>query len=563
MRLDRLGAFHQTRLSFVRSLTRKMAREEWTIECTRFDLDADGFGDTLFSITTPGKEGGKAERYTLVFFTQHLDDTDRSDRVIAEAWDLAFALCEGEVTESMLAELRENIPKQEAGRCSAKVLVLSRANKSVRNFNHIVEKLARGQQPDPERLAKVGYLYRTTAVYGNGKFGLADFARLRESSAFEAPFSAQMFVVYMLKHFSIMQVNHLAKECNPDSAVQLEDDIARYLGTGNATGLGMAPFLVNHPLLINQWIAMRERALARVLYTTRATEGHVKRFLDLVQRSQRHVGEIFTDDPRQAQRNCQLHGELGELDVWFRNFSASIQFSTRHVQNSLWKRVTEKAAEVWSLETAELINSILLELYPELVDDLESQMGVDEAYDLIPQMPLRDLQALIESCYDWVLCMDFSTAESQHFFWYRSAEKEEPRRGLRYSEPGSEKEIRVDVARIIHFCYQDIGKYAAQTPNAKVTDFLIHYPEYRAIVARVQTLSHSEYGDIRENLIGQTCIPIDLLRCKLSFFGCSKFDPKSALWLRITLFQGAPLLHELCSPELDDWFLPVAPPPHK
>ena len=28
-------------------------------------------------------------------------------------------------------------------------------------------------------------------------------------------------------------------------------------------GLGMAPFLINHPLLINQWIEQRETALAR------------------------------------------------------------------------------------------------------------------------------------------------------------------------------------------------------------------------------------------------------------------------------------------------------------
>ena len=34
-------------------------------------------------------------------------------------------------------------------------------------------------------------------------------------------------------------------------------------------------------------------------------------------------------------------------------------------------------------------------------------------------------------------------------------------------------------------------------------------------------------------------------------------DPKSKLWTRITLFQGAPLSDELILPEADDWFAPV------
>ena len=32
----------------------------------------------------------------------------------------------------------------------------------------------KGDQPDPELVASVGYLMRTTAVYGSGKFGVAD-----------------------------------------------------------------------------------------------------------------------------------------------------------------------------------------------------------------------------------------------------------------------------------------------------------------------------------------------------------------------------------------------------
>ena len=40
-------------------------------------------------------------------------------------------------------------------------------------------------------------------------------------------------------------------------------------------------------------------------------------------------------------------------------------------------------------------------------------------------------------------------------------------------------------------------------------------------------------------------MPIDMLRLKLSFFGAVKFDPRSDKWLRINMYQGAPLSHEL------------------
>jgi hypothetical protein len=51
--------------------------------------------------------------------------------------------------------------------------------------------------------------------------------------------------------------------------------------------------------------------------------------------------------------------------------------------------------------------------------------------------------------------------------------------------------------------------------------------------------------------------PIDLLRCKLAFFGAMRFDPKSDRWLRITLFQHAPHPDEITAGMADDW----APPP--
>ena len=53
------------------------------------------------------------------------------------------------------------------------------------------------------------------------------------------------------------------------------------------------------------------------------------------------------------------------------------------------------------------------------------------------------------------------------------------------------------------------------------------------------------YSEIQDNTISHTVVPIDMLRLKLSFFGAIKFDPRSDKWLRISMFQGAPLPNEL------------------
>ena len=77
----------------------------------------------------------------------------------------------------------------------------------------------------------------------------------------------------------------------------------------------------------------------------------------------------------------------------------------------------------------------------------------------------------------------------------------------------------------------------------------------------MQALADNPYSEIRDNLVDADMAPSDMLRCKLSFFGASKFDPKSQLWTRITLAQGAPLASDIAAGKArDDWWLPVSAP---
>ena len=94
-----------------------------------------------------------------------------------------------------------------------------------------------------------------------------------------------------------------------------------------------------------------------------------------------------------------------------------------------------------------------------------------------------------------------------------------------------------------------------QQPEALDT-FLTRHPQHLMAVERAQIAASHPYSEIRDNLIGQDCLPIDMLRCKLAFFGASKFDPKSDRWTRINLCQGAPLAGDL-EGDVDDWWLPV------
>ena len=77
------------------------------------------------------------------------------------------------------------------------------------------------------------------------------------------------------------------------------------------------------------------------------------------------------------------------------------------------------------------------------------------------------------------------------------------------------------------------------------------------MIEGLQQVAAHPFAEIRDNTIAADMLPIDLLRAKLSFFGATRFDPRSDRWVRITMFQGAPYPDE---PDLwgqDDWMLPA------
>ncbi len=548
MELERLGSFSPTRLSFARRLTRLMSDQGWRVSRSRFDLDDQGHGEAIYRLDTP------AGHYHIVVFSQQLDDAQRTDRVIAEAWDVTFGLVEGEVDAELLTSLAANVPLQEAGRQHPRLLVISRANKSVRNFQAFVAALASGEQPSVAYLRESGYLYRTTAVYGNGKFGIADYDRLRQGADFQHPFSAQMAAIYVLREFSVEQVEHIARCRDSQRTVDLAAPIRRYLGIGNSTGLGMAPFLINHPQLISQWVLVRERALALAI-SQQPDEASRARLLALCTRAIAYLSETAIEDAPQATRNQVAREELQQIVAWLEQLP---------LEDNSWAQLSEWALTHLSLETQELVNTLLIELYPAQVDALDDAMSVYEKLDLSPDMPLVQLKQIIETHFDWAIQEDYSDDEARYWFWYQSAEKEEPRLGVRGQEAGEEKELSLAVGPRVQRVYEALCLVLEAGPRSRTIDLLMTHPEHMSIVRRIQTMANTEYGEIRANLWHRDMKPMHLLRAKLSFLGAHRFDPRGDRWVRVAFFQGAPMLSDFASAEaskeaFDDWSFPLAP----
>ena len=112
----------------------------------------------------------------------------------------------------------------------------------------------------------------------------------------------------------------------------------------------------------------------------------------------------------------------------------------------------------------------------------------------------------------------------------------------RFEEHGSELEQPLAIARDIKRLYE---KILTSEKNLSIAEFLSLNSELRHVVRRAFIVEKFPYSEIQDNTISKDIVPIDMLRLKLSFFGALKFDPRSDKWLRICMFQGAPLPEQL------------------
>ena len=529
MKLSRLGSFHQSKLSFLRSFLKEF--KNWEYKRDLFELNESGYGTAVYSLKKDSRV------YSLICFANELKKNERSDRVIATKWDAAFTLYDGVPTKQDIERLRMEVPQQEIGRLSYKELTLSRANKSVRIFDHVVENLSKGKQPDIELLSKVGYLYRTTAVYGSGKFGLADRFRIKNRKEIYGPFRLEMMLVYLVRKFTFDQVNHIAKHKNPRNAVTLDLHICRNLGIGNSTGLGMAPFIVNHPTLLNNWILARETALKNIRKVKFAETKDIDLFKICLKKSIKNITSWNTDSEFQQKKIKSLLNDVNKFIQFIEN---DFDFSREFPFNNIYLWVEENLGE----ECIEYIVSMMMEPYDDIVNPLINQMSAEEEkyFNIPTHRTVEELKLILEKKYSEILKIDFSKKENNQNFWFISKNKEEPRISDRFKEKGSELEQPLAIARDIKKLYETLS---TSKNSSTIDKFLANNNSLRHVVRRAFVAEKFPYSEIQDNTIGHSLMPIDMLRLKLSFFGVLKFDPRSDKWLRINMFQGAPLPDEL------------------
>lgn len=530
MRLKVMGAGFPTRLSFLRRLIRALHDNKSRVTRPVWNIDKDGFGHAVYSVNLGGFT------YSLVAMTRDLPEDMRTDRVIATAWDAAFVLYDGIPDQAEIARIAANAPLQEAGRFTERDLVLSRANKSVRLFAEVSDALRNGQQPDPTRIREIGYLMRTTAVYGNGKFGMADREVIAGRPVLDGPFAAEMLTVWLIRGFTHDLIEHVGGHT-------LDRHLKRHLGIGNSTGLGMAPFLVSHPILMNNWVLARETALARCLDLGLISDAKRQRLNDLSKRVGDHLSEWVVPDQNYKDRIAALNAVWPEF-ARFVHEHPDLTFE----QLLHWASPNPAISD----ELGELITALILEVNPDEVNGLADCMNSTLEPLLDTHMSCAQLATGIEQTCGWALAPDFASKADTAQFWYVSEAKLEPRLGWRHEEDGAELESPLDIARRIQSLASDLPR-----DDKNIAAFLLERPEHRFAVQRVQNLMRFPYAEINDNLIGQECLAIDMLRFKLAMFGASKFDPKSDRWTRITLAQGAPLFDEIQNENADDWWLPV------
>lgn len=538
---ERLGAARLTRYSFSRSVLRRAHSHGWQTSVVRMDLDADGQGEVAYRIDAEGYV------FHFVAFLQSLPESAHTDRVIADRWEVAAALHEGDLTESVWAHLRENVPQQERGRLGPDILTLTRGNRSVRFFEHLVDELAHGRQPDPGQVGDAGYIMRSTAFYGNGKFGMRSFHGYPQDHPLAAPYRAQFLAAWCYRELSYDTVEHCARLRGGDDAVPFGEGWRTFFGLGNATGLGLVPYAFKHPKVINAWLAVRELALVRV----RALDGtpeRVDRFRSWIRWAEAHYKTGTDADATPFLSPAQLVPMVQTINAAFETVAD--------------ERFPFDALMQWAMnqhvETAEMVVSLLLELDDWDDETVDRLLAVDEGGALELSMTISETRRLIEERFGWTLSSVAGRPESASKWWVYSDNTEEPRRVDRGALSIGNHDMGIDVATRMSALYREMTSWPDDSVLGEVAATM---PAHLHAIERLFA-SDQPYGEPRDNACSDDYLPLQIQRMQLAQYGMDNWKPKSTDWLRVTLFQGAPRFGDIgpgTGVFVDDWVLPPLP----
>jgi hypothetical protein len=526
---------------------RELVQGRWRLDKARIDLDPDGRGEVLYRL------GNGRHVFHFFVISDSFAQEQKMDRSFGLNWDGSAALCQGEWTAEREDYLRRQIPMQRFGRYDLDTLVFTRGNRSERLFDYVVDCLAKGYQPDPRRLAAVGYIFRTTGFVGNGSAGMRQFSALGDHHPFRKPYQTQMCSAFLLREYVFDLAEHMARHRNP-KAPGLDRNLKRYLGIGNSAGVGLIPFVHNHPHIIHRWCASYEGAVVAAMASPVLKGG---RELDGFKALLAKAIAYFTQDSRGG------NGFFADYVVLAEQLASIQEWTTVHETKStegFWVKLCARVEQEHHPETLEILHAIILEQYPHIVAVFAEQLLANEESDLVPDMPVRTLRELLRTQYSWALEAT-SDPNWHHYFWYLSTEApREPRRGIRGRRPDLEFESEMDLPIKV----RRLDAHLAALPDAMtIAEVLAAAPILRDIVLRVQGLAASPYGELRVNAIAEDYRPFYVIRFVLAFYGMEKFDPQPPIWVKGAFLQGAPIAEDVAAGRDGSWPFPLIPEPAK
>lgn len=544
-----LGSARITRHSFARALTRHVAQQGWKVSRRLWEMDGLGRGVAIYRV----------DMGTVVVeqiaFSQVISEEMRTDRVIAQAWDVTGALVDGEISNDHRALLERHVTKQEDGRADERTFIWGRANRSQRFFDYVVDCLASGLQPRAEEVSDAAYILRSTAFYGNGKWGLRDFDGIPSGHPLSVPYRAQMLSAWLLREFSADLAEHCARAKSPD-AVPLHNAWRQFLGLGNATGLGMVPYPIRHPQVLDAWVALRELPLAHAL--TQAWSPSSRQWAttcDLLEQAQRYFSQkkSFTTDPYPTGQ--EIAEGMSDVIATAREYQREGTMKGSAVNNP--SAEIHRWAQAQSREVRQVVDSVLVEIESSLDDEMEKLLHCVDRTSLDPTMTLDVVRTLAEEQYSWAFDFDFQRSDQTRNFWFYSRNNQEPRRGVRGKDKGLITEHPVGIASDVVSLMKDVR---SNSSHLTVGEFLGDHPKHWGIVERLQSVAAFPYSEARINPLAEDFLPLDLQRFQLAVYGMENFNPQSTDWLRVTLFGGAPTVADIEAGHNGDGWLFVPRP---
>jgi len=288
---------------------------------------------------------------------------------------------------------------------------------------------------------------------------------------------------------------------------------------------------------LNNWIYARETALKKIREIKNVKVEDSNLFKLCLKKSLKNITSWNTDSDYQQKKIKSLLSDLNDFIIFIeKNFDFSKEFAF----NEIYKWLEKNSED----ECVEYIVSMMMEPYDNIINPLINKMNSEEEkyFNIPTSRTVSELRNILEEKYDNILKIDFEKRENNQNFWFISKNKEEPRLANRFKENGSELEQPLAIARDIKRLYK---KLSVSKNSSTIDKFLAKNSDLRHVVRRAFIVEKFPYSEIQDNTIGKSIVPIDMLRLKLSFFGALKFDPRSDKWLRICMFQGAPLPQQL------------------